>query len=119
MKKEIFCPVRDIIKLFEGGQKANFEELNILKGKITKHLQNIWRGKILEEDKLTSEEIFDDPLTVAYLLYCYPVQLIAVVQEKEMLLEYWDFYLENFPELQFNNDLEEFYDFLKLYYGEY
>ena len=71
---------------------------------------------ITEENKFSESDIYDYPLEVVYLLYCYPIKLIDVIQKRELEMEYWDFFYGEYPELEFKNDLEEYYSFLRKKY---
>lgn len=53
-------------------------------------------GNISESYKFGDEEIFGYPLEFAYLLYCYPIQMIAVLQDSQKIQEYWEFYEEDY-----------------------
>lgn len=113
MEKQILETVRDsVISFFQDDKKKLTEaELTILEDIFFKHLEEMWGGaEILEEDKFSSNDIFNHPLEVRYLLLCYPVELKKVLQEPQKDMEYWDFLDENFPDF---TNLQEFYEFLE------
>lgn len=111
VKNEILEVVREkVIKPFEVLTKCEIETFNKF---FFNQLEELWKGKILEENLFSTEDIFSYPLEVAYLLYCYKIRLEEVIQDKSMLMEYWDFYLENYPELKFKEGIEEFYRYLR------
>ena len=93
--------------------KLNFEILEINRRYFQDELKKLW-GEEKVHDKFDSNDIFGFPLATAYLLYCYPkLQLIAVIRESDRLCEYWDFYLENFPDIKFDANIESFYEAVK------
>lgn len=76
----------------------------------TNELSKIWRdvNSISQENKFGQEDIFGTPLAVIYFLYCCPIQLMAVIQDKQMLHEYWDFFLDEFPDIKFDGNIQMF-----------
>jgi len=117
LKKILERVRKTIIKSFEEKQELNTKELEEFKEVFKARLQLRWsKGKITEKDKFSESDIFEYPLEVVYLLYCYPIQLIAIIQRKEAIMEYWDFFLEEYPELTFQNNLEEYYELLRKKY---
>lgn len=80
-----------------------------------KQLYDIWRGNeiIGEVDKLDDDDIYEYPYAVAYLLYCCPMQLVAVIKEPRKIHEYWEMYLDEFPEIKFDGNIHRFYKAVK------
>lgn len=100
-------------------QNENISSINLV-GKnryYEQQLSKIWRdvNSISQENKFGEEDVFGTPLAVIYFLYCCPIQLMAVIQDKQMLHEYWDFFLEEYPEIKFDGNIDEFYNVVKKY----
>lgn len=112
--KAILSKVRQ--EVIEPIQKGNDSEIELEIKKIffERELSKIWKNqKISEENKFKPEDIFGYPIEVMYLLYCFQIKFKYVIDNPKRRHEYCDYFLERYPNIKFDGNIESIYEEIK------
>lgn len=100
---------KEVIEPLRNSQEMSPEELMKKKEEFAMGLDEAFEA----EERVTDDDIYVYPVEVAYLLCSYQIELKDAIEDKDKILEYNDFYLENYPEIKFNGDIIQFYNTVK------